>query len=430
MTNELERLLGDAADGASRRAGALPVDVLRGRGVRRRRTRHASFAAVGVAAAFGLAFGAAQILPDGGVVGPAVTPTAPLPTSDSSLPLGACGSDVSNMPTVDATMSLEMAPVNLRLAGGELPNLTMTFYNYGPGDLELEAGTVAYLMVVKDGVVVGLSKPTAGEPLPVVAEGKVGAVTGFGPVFQCSPGEHLARDDSALRRVLLPPGRYTTYAVLGKAPLEPEDAWVFGFVGREGTLTVIEPGTAPEPGELDAVDVTFPACGEPLDGFAFPAGTHVAESRPLKVTVGHTGEDETGEPFFYTDGYGDQLRVAMTTQNTFEDFERATVTEARSIVVRDGVVVAELTWEDWLPASIAPAPLRESLQIIEKFDWVDCADGEHGQVPKGDYEILGWQQVEWQRADGSTVTTTLGHAPVAFTAYDFEDADNPGPSGD
>lgn len=444
MNNELERILGEVADDATRRSGNLPVDELRGRGVRRRRTRQAGYSVVGVAAAFGLAFGAAQILPDDGVVGPAVTPTAPLPTADSSLPLGACGSDVSNMPVIDANMSLEMAPVALRLAMGDLPRLTMALYNYGPGDLELEAGTVAYLMIVKDGAVVGLSKPSAGEPLPVVAEGEAEAITGFGPVFQCSPGEHLASDDSALSRVHLPPGQYTTYAAFGKALTDTDPDWAFSFVGREGTLTVFEAGAGevpdadasdepsanPDNEKLAAVDVELPVCGEPIAGFEFPEGVHVDPEVPLEVTVGHTGIDDAGDETFYTDGYGDQLQVTLDFVNRVADWASARELDAGIVVARDGVVVAELDLPSWQDLEWTLWPLSESRSFSPTEDWVDCASGEHGQVPKGDYEILGWRTFEFTDADGASGSLTVGYEPVPFTAYDFEDPDNPGPGTD
>ncbi|NLF06262.1 MAG: hypothetical protein GX593_14860 [Actinomycetales bacterium] len=63
-------------------------------------------------------------------------------------------------------------------------------------------------------------------------------------------------------------------------------------------------------------------------------------------------------------------------------------------------------------------------------DWVDCTTGEHVQVPKGEYELLGWQRLDWWGSDGRKETRTLALGPTPFTAYDFEDADNPGPSGD
>ncbi|MDQ2624115.1 MAG: hypothetical protein M3Y20_03020 [Actinomycetota bacterium] len=431
MNNELERILGEAADGASRRAGALPIDTLRGRGVRRRRTRQAGFSAMGVAAAFGLAFGAAQILPDGGTVGPAGTPTVNLPTADASIPLGACGSNVANMPTIDAQYWLRLNPRDLRAGYGETAPLTMTIENYGTA-LEVTETSVVYLAVAQDDVVVGFSWRSGDESVPPVAPEESLDLDGFDRLVLCEEGELVPTGNTGTREAL-PAGEYTTFAMLGRTDGDPAAEWAFDIVGDHGSLTILPEGVEPtEPGSdaLGAVDVALPVCGESTAGFAFPEGVHIDAAWPLEVTVGHTGEDESGEPFFYTDGYGDQLRVAMTTSNSFEDFDRGTVTDARTVVVRDGVVVAELTWEDWLPSSVAPAPLRESLQIIETFDWVECTDGEHSQVPKGDYEILGWQDVEWLRADGSTVSTTLAYAPIGFTAYDFEDADNPGPSND
>src|SRR5690606_23761728 len=179
VMNELERILGEVADGVSRRTDALPVDALRSRGVRRRRVRQASFSAVGVAAAFGLALGAAQVLPG------EEPPTAPaLPSSDRSLPLGACGSIITSIPTVDASMSLDMAPLHLAAAPGDDLDLSMTVHHFGPGTLELDPATVPVLLVLREDVVVGWAWATDPDLSGVPTDGER-TFDGFGPAVLC-----------------------------------------------------------------------------------------------------------------------------------------------------------------------------------------------------------------------------------------------------
>lgn len=435
MNNELERILGEVADGASRRSTNLPVGELRGRGVRRRRTRQAGYSAVGVAAAFGLAFGAAQILPGPGLVGPASSLTEePLPTAGSKLPLGACGTDVTNMPTIDAQLSLRLDPINLEASVGTPPSLTMSLQNYG-STLDV-TGSEAWVAVAKDGVVVGFMWRSGREPLSELQESSFTELEDFSAAVRCAEGE-IAPTGDADSREALPAGRYEIFAMLGPTAVSADAEWAFDLVGDHGTLTILPEGEEPESRptrsgtvDLGAREVNLPQCGETIRVFGFPQGTDLSSAEPLEVTVGHTGEDESGDPFFYGDGYGDQLQVSISAINTLGNLQRARELEARAVVARDGIVVAELSWPEWHEVEWNMWPLNESRAFSPTTDWVDCATGEHGQVPKGDYEILGWRTIEIQDQDGSTGVWTLGYEPVPFTAYDFEDPDNPGPLND
>ena len=438
MNNELERILGEVADGASRRTDDLPVAALRGRGVRRRRTRQATYGVVGVAAAFGVAFSATQVLPGGGLLGPAASPGSP--TLDRPALLGACGSNVANLPVIDASYWIDMDPVNLRVAEAERLPLTMTLPNYGPSPLDLGESSRAYLMVVEDDVVVGFAWQSDDSTLPIVAAGESLELSGFAHAVRCVGGEGVPTGSPGARDAL-PPGDYETFAMIGRPGDEAATEWAFDMVGRRGTLTILDggPATAPEPGEtsagpdlgeLQAVEVNLPVCGEAIAGFQFPARVDVASSVPLEVTVGHTGEDENGEPFFFGDGYGDQLQVSLGAVNNIGDLASAREVDAAVVVARDGVVVAEMRWPAWSDVTWNVWPLTESRSFTPTEDWVDCASGEHTRVFKGEYEILGWRTIEVTAEDGSAGVLTVGYEPVTFTAYDFEDPDNPGPSND
>ena len=144
--------------------------------------------------------------------------------------------------------------------------------------------------------------------------------------------------------------------------------------------------------------------------------------------VGARGEDADGVEEFFVEGYGDQLRVTFDHVNAIESWGESRELGAAVVIAHEGVVVAEMSWPEWSEVRWNGWPRGEGRSIGPVGDWVDCASGEHGQVPKGDYEILGWRTVEVTRPDGSTGAVTVGYPASAFTAYDFEDPDNPGPS--
>lgn len=565
--NELERILGEVADGVSRRTDALPVDALRSRGVRRRRARQASFSAVGVAAAFGLALGAAQVLPG------EEPPTAPaLPSGDRSLPLGACGSIITSIPTVDASMSLDMAPLHLAAAPGDDLDLSMTVHHFGPGTLELDPATVPVLLVLREDVVVGWAWATDPDLSGVPTDGER-TFDGFGPAVLCEQGELVPNLDGAP----LPEGSYRTFGVLSTP--DPEAGLVV-FPGPEGSLRLSERVTTlPDPPSgYTLEDVPLPACGEPVAGHEFPAGTVLDPANELRVgedsdttfvrlearwrvtgvegrafvndvagvvardgvvvtyvrssaqvdprwvlegdqypwettwywldcetfaettlpageyellamrmvelqqpdgtvrtvTIGyepvtftledtslpdanlaptvellacgepgagftfpegvdpatvrvaptHSGTDEDGNVVQYLDGYGDQLDLEIDLPAVDENL---TPGEGGAVVLRDGVVVATFSWDPYGGFATSRHTSRGPSQVLGVLDWVDCATGEHTQVPKGEYELLGWQRVEWWHSGGRKVTRTHAFGPTAFTVYDFEDPENPGP---
>ncbi len=583
MNNELERILGEVADGASRQAGALSVDALRGRGARRRRTRQAGYSVVGVAAAFGLAFGAAQLLPDDGALEPAVTPTAPLPTANTSLPIGACGSVVTNMPTPDATVGLLQRPARVVAAQDEPLDLTISLSNYDSETQDWGAGESAVLLVVRDGVVVGWSW-RADAALPTVGVDEIREISGFGPAVVCEQGA-LVPSGSADGLEPVPTGEYRTFAVLSTVNDDPAVRLTI-FPGDEGELTILEAGTDSGPRLSDYVieDVDLPACGESIVGYEFPAGTllgtgdtlvvgadsdtttleveagwrnTVAEGaqtyandlagvvardgivvtyvraaatgggfplelgenapfpvswtwlecegeneetilpageyellamrlmivedptgptrsvyvgyEPVTFSIGESEDDsETSAPFVtlpvcgehiadftfpdgvvqnpdtliaaravhtdadgttYLDGYGDQLDIVVTYGGAPGDHQSVTVIEGGAVVARDGVVVAVMALDQYRNIWIGPNSTGAAFSLDETSDWVDCASGEHTQVPKGEYELLGWHQLGWQTGERATLIETHALGPVPFTAYDFEDPDNPGHSG-
>lgn len=410
--NELERILGEVADGVSRRTDALPVDALRSRGVRRRRARQASFSAVGVAAAFGLVLGAAQVLPG------EEPPTAPaLPSGDRSLPLGACGSIITSIPTVDASMSLDMAPLHLAAAPGDDLDLSMTVHHFGPGTLELDPATVPVLLVLREDVVVGWAWATDPVLSGVPPDGER-TFDGFGPAVLCEQGELVPSLDGAP----LPEGSYRTFGVLSTP--DPEAGLVV-FPGPEGSLRLSERVTTlPDPPSgYTLEDVPLPACGEPVAGHEFPAGT-VLDPATVRVAPTHSGTDEDGNVVQYLDGYGDQLDLEIDLPAVDENL---TPGEGGAVVLRDGVVVATFSWDPYGGFATSRHTSRGPSQVLGVLDWVDCATGEHTQVPKGEYELLGWQRVEWWHSGGRKVTRTHAFGPTAFTVYDFEDPDNPGP---
>ena len=583
MNNELERILGEVAEGASRRAGSLPVDSLRDRGVRRRRARHTGFAAVGVAAAFGLVLGTVQLLPDLDSPRPAATE---LPTGDLSLPLGACGSVISSMPTVDASMSLDMGPLSLAAKQGEALDLTMTMFQHGPGDLEWEREPVPVLLVLRDDVVVGWSWPEDAV-VPSVPAGESGHVSGFGPAVVCEQGE-LVPGGTADDAAPLPEGTYQTYGVLSTLEDDPEvgltvfpgpggtlrmgetnavmrDASVYraedvdlpacgepiagyefpdetirdarntlrvseesdtavlraqagwtnaqvddaiiraddfaGVIARDGVVvtyvrsgslgdgpwlaggedvpldvtwywldcetfdeiflpvgeyellamrlvTVQEPdgsrrvitiGYDPVPFALTATSdreasvapaVELPVCAEPTAGFSFPAGVDDGPAPEVRVQPTHTGTDELGDEEQFFEGYGDQLEVEGEYTDRTGEAVSVTPVDGGAVVVHDGVVVAELSWDGQHGFAVGRAGDRGPFIVGGVHNWIDCATGEHVQVPKGEYQLLGWQRLDWWGPDGRKVTRTHVLGPTAFTAYDFEDPDNPGPGTD
>lgn len=431
MNNELERILGDVADDAAQRAGDIPVDALRTRGVRRRRARRAGFGAIGVAATFGLVLGTAQLLPDDGAPAPAA-PTTGWPTADPSLPLGACGSVATHLPITDSLLWLELSSNEVVAAVGAESPVAVTLQNYEGDPLDLSRGEGPWLFAVRDGVVVGFSWPTTPGADAVPGNGEY-VHDDLGPFVLCEPGEQRPSGDVA-QRTPLPEGSYTIHSAITLRPdaerAESEFDWTFDLLGREGTLTVTEPGEAlpdlpgPQP---DAVAVELPTCGEPIDGFELPEGVRVADFPALEVVVGHTGQDEDGAEEFFGEGYGDQLQVLLDHVNEVEDWGESRELDAAVVIARDGVVVAEMGWPAWHDVRWQGWPRGESRSIGPVGDWVDCTSGEHGQVPKGDYEILGWRTVEVTRPDGSTGTLTIGYPATSFTAYDFEDPENAGP---
>src|SRR5690554_127747 len=301
----------------------------------------------------------------------------------------------------------------------------MWLENFDSEPLELSPSALAYLMVVEDGVVVGFSWSSVVTPLPAVPGGESVELVGFDQVVRCVNAEPVPSGNPGAREPL-PAGDYLTYAAIGSVAGEPALGWTFDMIGREGVLTITGPGSAepdlaqPSP---TAVDVTLPVCGEPIAGFEFPEGVHVDPAVPLEVTVGHTGIDDAGDETFYTDGYGDQLQVTLDFVNRIADWASARELDAGIVVARDGVVVAELDLPSWQDLEWTLWPLSESRSFSPTEDWVDCASGEHGQVPRGDYEILGWRSFEFTDADGASGSLTVGYEPVPFTAYDFEDPD-------
>jgi len=411
--NELERILGEVAEAASRGSGQLPLATLRARGVRRRRLRRAGYGAAGVAAVAGLALGANQLLPDSGLVAPAVSPSttaSPEPAPSTEPGRGedtvVCGARLGSLPVVDSPHSLELSPPESSAARGAPLAGGVRLVNHEEREVTWAAATSAVVLLVRDDVVVGWSWREG--PVPSLAD--VVELTGFGPARGCELGD---LPGSPAQGEPLPAGEYEAVPAL----VTPVEAGVELVPGTGGSLAV----TDQEP--VVEVEVSLPACTEPVAGLTFPEGTLLADV-PLEVVVGHTGEDHLGVTVFYDEGYGDQLRLTAGYRNRLEDWGTVREVEARFVVARDGVVVAEATvhdeatWHDW--------PRGEDRSLDQVWDWEDCATGEHTQVPKGEYEVLGYRVVEVERPDGTTARLTIGYEPVELLAYDYGDPDNPG----
>jgi len=368
MSNELERILGEVADGASRRAGALPVDALRGRGARRRRTRQASYGVVGVAAAFGLAFGAAQFLPDDGAVGPAVTPTSPLPTADTSLPLGACGSVVTNLPAIDGLVWLELTPTEVSAPAGQAPPVTVTVQNFDSEPLDLSGGDGPYLFAARDGVVVGFSWPSSLGHDTVPGNDEYPR-DDFGPFVVCEQGE-LRPTGEATDRTPLPVGTYGVHTAITLRPDAERNSsefnWAFDLVGREGTLTITDPETAPVVWPELVPGAKTGACGS---GEAFPIF-----DTPIPLSL------NLHDPFV-AQGADVEIRATLT------------ITDGRSrqdsvgdgpylIAVRESVVVGY----SWLREAPGPSTLDPGQHTWEGFGpFVLCNPGEERPAGNVDY---------------------------------------------
>ena len=171
------------------------------------------------------------------------------------------------------------------------------------------------------------------------------------------------------------------------------------------SATPTEPAPAPSPFAL-------PACGEGTDLMAdlvMPPGAVVGD------TWAQVGVVDTETGAFYPEGFGDHLRIGFTLTGSGSTAVEDVVSAGRAVVARDGVAVA--TYPD---GTIQDATIQDGAASGERLvELVDCADGSY--PGPGDYVL--WLSSVVQTANGPV---DVVHAPVPFTVFEFEDADNLG----
>ncbi len=226
LRTRLDDLAADAPD-----PGALDLDRLHGRIVRRRRARFASAGAAVVLTATAASVAAAGLFDQDGPVAPPVAaqssapPTSPLP----DYPFVACGSAFDPgppMPGAPLTMEVDLAS-SVPNIDGEIGEITVT--NVSDGRVEGSVGAGPILIMVQDGRVVGHPALIPGVNRTVdLAPGQSDDLR-FGvvhaPCDQADPFEQLS--------VTFPPGSYEVYVGLEVTPNAwdvPDEpfAWVYG----------------------------------------------------------------------------------------------------------------------------------------------------------------------------------------------------------
>src|SRR5690606_12459865 len=215
---------------------------------------------------------------------------------------------------------------------------------------------------------------------------------GFGPAVLCEQGELVPNLDGAP----LPEGSYRTFGVLSTP--DPEAGLVV-FPGPEGSLRLSERVTTlPDPPSgYTLEDVPLPACGEPVAGHEFPAGTVLDPANELRV-----GEDS------------DTTFVRLEARWRVTGVEgRAFVNDVAGVVARDGVVVT------YVRSSAQGDP--RWVVGVGRCPWEPTWYGLAGEtsdgttLPAGAYALLAVRTVGLQRRDGTVRTVTSGYEPVTFT---------------